>query len=63
MGISESGNILRKLEAGKRKPRVIVIGTGLSGICMGMRLRDFTGLYNMKMPARSAASCQMLTLK
>ncbi|HEX4881390.1 MAG TPA: NAD(P)/FAD-dependent oxidoreductase [Porticoccaceae bacterium] len=38
MGVSESDKILQRLAAGKRKPRVIVIGTGLSGICMGMRL-------------------------
>ena len=38
MGISESGKILSSLAAGKRKPRIIVVGTGLSGICMGMRL-------------------------
>jgi len=38
MGISESGNISRNVATGQRKPRVIVIGTGLSGICMGVRL-------------------------
>ena len=38
MGISESGKILKTLAAGKRKPRIVVVGTGLSGICMGMRL-------------------------
>lgn len=38
MGVSESDKIFHSLAAGKRKPRVIVIGTGLSGICMGMRL-------------------------
>jgi cation diffusion facilitator CzcD-associated flavoprotein CzcO len=38
MGIGESGKILKTLAAGKRKPRIVVVGTGLSGICMGMRL-------------------------
>jgi len=38
MGTSESSHIFRSLAVGKRKPRVVVIGSGLSGICMGMRL-------------------------
>ncbi|MEH6639917.1 MAG: NAD(P)/FAD-dependent oxidoreductase [Porticoccaceae bacterium] len=38
MGVSESAKILKSLDTGQRKPRVVIIGTGLSGIVMGMRL-------------------------
>lgn len=46
MGVSENSNINSSLGGIKRKPKVIVVGTGLSGVCMGIRLMEagFTDL-------------------
>ncbi len=46
MGVAESGNIGAAVANGKRNPRVIIVGTGLSGVCMGIRLMEagFTDL-------------------
>ena len=46
MGVAESESINSAVAGGKRNPRVIVVGTGLSGVCMGIRLMEagFTDL-------------------
>lgn len=38
MGVTENASIGAAIKGGKKQPRVIVVGTGLSGIVMGMRL-------------------------
>ncbi len=40
MGVTENANINAAAKGAKRNPRVIVVGTGLSGVCMGMRLME-----------------------
>lgn len=40
MGATETANINAATAGGKRNPRVIVVGTGLSGVCMGIRLME-----------------------
>ncbi len=38
MGVTENAAIGAAIKSGKKQPRVIVVGSGLSGIVMGMRL-------------------------
>lgn len=46
MGVTESENIANTAAGAKRSPKVIVVGTGLSGVAMGVRLMEagFTDL-------------------